>query len=309
MTFSVALAWGVSGHHVVTFHATGLLPEELRGFFRANTESLLAFSAEPDLLAERDPTEGPNHYFDLDAFDKPPFDNIPTAEAAFKKRFGADAAGKGRLPWAIEDHYNSLVDAFRDKDLQAILKHAGFLSHYVADATMPLHATVNYKGQFSGNVIFDVDRQSPASIHRHVHVRFEIGMIDANRSDIELKTAELLSNPRRVDDPAAAALELAKDSYAHIDTILIADRALLQPGARISDADPGYYEKLYAQTSDLAAARLAAAATAVASLWQSAWEDAGRPKFLAAKVILRSPTLATPGENAPDYKNLRAQPQ
>ncbi len=272
------LAWGISAHQIITYNATSMLDEPLKGFFEANMESLLAFSIEPDLLAATDPAEGVNHFINLDAFDRPPFDRIPADREAFAAEFGEDALSNGRLPWAAQERYEELVNAFREKDLRAILSEAGYLSHYLGDATMPLHTTINYRGQYSGNVIFDTD-----AAYRHVHVRFEVGMIDQHRTKIK-KRAALLAQPlRTIEAPAAEALELAKVAYSDIDAILAADRSLMQPGQA---PERDYYAGLHERVGDIAERQLATAASAVASFWQSAWQEAGSPAFLPGEVVM-----------------------
>lgn len=282
--------WGISGHHLVTYNAVELLPAGLKGFFEANLASIEAFSNEPDLLSARDAAEGPNHYFDLDAFDSPPFEKIPSDEKAFVEKFGRDALKKGRLPWAVGERYRALVDAFAKKDLQRTLKEAGYLSHYAADSTMPLHSTVNYKGQLSGNVIFKED--SPA---RHVHVRFEIGMIDAHLGKLQKALSKRELKARPVSDPSGLTMKTLKASYPLANDILKADRALLAPGQPLTGE---YYSGLYEKTGHIAEEGLAEAVELVASYWISAWKEAGSPRFPADEVVLSKPpaeALSTTG--------------
>ena len=282
--------WGISGHQLVTYNAVELLPAGLKGFFEANLASIEAFSNEPDLLSARDATEGPNHYFDLDAFDSPPFEKIPSDEKAFVEKFGRDALKKGRLPWAVGERYRALVDAFAKKDLQRALKEAGYLSHYAADSTMPLHATVNYKGQLSGNVIFKGD--SPA---RHVHARFEIGMIDAHLGKLQEALSKRELKVRAVKDPAAMTFEALKKAYPLANDILKADRALLVRGDLLSRE---YYSGLYEKTGHIAEEGLAGAVELVASYWISAWKEAGSPRLPVVEVVLSKPpaeALSTTG--------------
>lgn len=275
---SVAFPWGITAHQIITHGAASLLPAPLQGFFTANMEALVAFSNEPDLMVAGDPGEGANHYMDLDEFDDAPFDEIPSSVEAFVAKFGKEALEKGRLPWAVEDRYEALVEAFAGKDLSGILREAGHLSHYVGDATMPLHATKNYKGQYSGNVIFDRD-----TTDRHVHVRFEIEMVDRHRGEIQKAVAAGPARTREIADPAAETLALIKRSHRDIDAILAADRALLKPGEEVTH---GYYDGLYERVGGMAKRRLALAAGEVASFWVSAWREAGEPDLPAAEIVI-----------------------
>ena len=55
----------------------------------------------------------------------------------------------GVLPWNIE-WAARLVEAMDARDREAIPRAAKDLGHYVADAHVPLHTTLNYNGQLTG---------------------------------------------------------------------------------------------------------------------------------------------------------------
>ncbi|MDX1685261.1 MAG: hypothetical protein R3275_08485 [Saprospiraceae bacterium] len=59
-------------------------------------------------------------------------------------------ARHGVLPIAIIRRFHALKTAFKKGNTRAILDHASNLGHYVADAHVPLHTTVNYNGQLTG---------------------------------------------------------------------------------------------------------------------------------------------------------------
>lgn len=280
---STAFAWGITGHQIITDKAISRLSGEIAAFFRANEASLYAFSNGPDLVSARDAEEGPNHYFDVDMFDPATLVSLPESHDEFLKGRGADASRAGRLPWAVQARYDALVKALEARDYEAILKEAGYLSHYVADSTMPLHATLNYKGQHSGNVIYPGDGPE-----RHVHVRFEIGMIDAYAAEISGRIENSERELRPVRSPVAETLVNLYSSLALVDGLLAADRALLKPG---DELEPGYYEGLYKACGEMAVDTMALAALEVASFWQSAYEEAGRPRLTAAEVVLTRGTV------------------
>ena len=280
----VASGWGYVAHRMIAEEAISILPDPPKGFFDANLSNIRAFANEPDAISMIDSSKGPDHFIDLDSYSKPPFDDVPSDEKEFVAKFGADALKEGRLPWAIRDEYNALVDAMAGRDYEGVVKHAGLLSHFVGDATMPLHATKNYKGQLTNNVIFD----RPDDPNRHVHVRFEIGMVNANAADLTRRIRPRLGKPHKVDDPADEGLALAKVSFAYIAPILDADRELLKPGDEVT---PVYFAGMYAKVGNIAAQQMALASTELASFWQSAWEKAGRPGLIAARVVLSKEPL------------------
>lgn len=58
----------------------------------------------------------------------------------------------GILPYYIEQGYNKLVNAYKEKNKDLILRHAADLGHYIGDLHTPLHTVANYNGQLSDQV-------------------------------------------------------------------------------------------------------------------------------------------------------------
>ncbi len=263
-----AQAWGFTGHRLVNRKALETLPAPLRELFLGNAAYLVEHSVDPDLKrAAGDDAEEPNHFLDMDAWGgAPPFADIPRDEAAHLAKRGAEARDKGRVPWRVAEEYRALVDAFRRGDEPAILRHAAILSHYVADAHVPLHAVLNYDGQLSGQ--------------RGIHSRWESQMVE--RFEAQLEPQVQPAPARRVDDPVEFLFTVLLDSFAAAQQGFASDLAV-RGGADFVETsgddryDEGYYSRLYAREGERLRDRLQAAAHGVGSLWLSAWEEAGRP--------------------------------
>lgn len=56
----------------------------------------------------------------------------------------------GIVPWYIPVMYRRLVNAFKRGSVDRILYYSAEIGHYIADAHVPLHTTLNYNGQLSG---------------------------------------------------------------------------------------------------------------------------------------------------------------
>jgi hypothetical protein len=56
---------------------------------------------------------------------------------------------QGILPYFFPYYYKRLVDAFRVGDVESVLRYSAEIGHYVSDAHVPLHTTVNYNGQLT----------------------------------------------------------------------------------------------------------------------------------------------------------------
>ncbi len=257
-------AWGFAAHRVVNRSAVSTLPEPLATLFRGNADYLAEHAIDPDLWRTAGmPAEDPNHFLDMDALGDGP---VPRVEAELLARLGASAAGRGRLPWRVAEVYEDLVGAFRARDTPRVLERAAVLGHYVGDAHVPFHATVNHDGQATGQ--------------NGIHWRWETGLFEHFQGEI---VAALRPAPARaITDAAGLTFEVLGESYAAVAPALESDRASAgtadRPATPEDDRyDDGYYARLYASEGSHLRARLQDAASRVGSLWLSAWIAAGRP--------------------------------
>ena len=63
----------------------------------------------------------------------------------------------GTLPYVVVGYMGKLTDAFRSQNADSIMFYAADLSHYISDAHVPLHTSINYDGQLTGqNGIHDL---------------------------------------------------------------------------------------------------------------------------------------------------------
>jgi len=267
-----AAGWGFTAHRMVTAKAIGVLPPAMRPLFAGNAPYVVEHAVDPDLWrGAGKPGEGPNHFLDMDAFGGYPFPDIPRGEAEHLARHGAEAVEKGRLPWRVGEAYRDLVAAFRSGDPARILAAAAVVSHYVGDAHVPLHAVLNYDGQLTGQA--------------GLHNRWESEMVE--RFERQLEADVRPAPPRTVADPVAFTFETLVDSFERAPGAFAADRESAGPqdladtpfDDRYGDL---YYANLYERQGRILRARLAASATGIASLWLSAWAEAGRPALEAS---------------------------
>jgi hypothetical protein len=265
-------AWGMDVHRWLTRRAIDGLPIAVRPFFQARRDFISEHAADPDLwravglrgdLGEEDP----NHFLDLDGLDEPPpFTNVPRDLTAFIARYGTDRATKaGHLPWRVEEIYKRLVTAFQDIGKPTSPYAAGnaqylvaVLSHYVEDAHVPFHATVNHDGQLTGQ--------------RGIHGRFESDLVLRNLSRLNL--APVTTHP--IPNVRDFIFDTLVVSQSRVAAVLDADRRAAEAHPNYDDA---YYAALLAGARPVLEQRLSEAATSVASVVMAAWEAAGRPKL------------------------------
>lgn len=149
---SPALAWGGRGHRIVHGIAAKALRTEgaersaaagrIADLVGANPEFFRTEADLPDRDRSVDRDEAPNHFLDLEAFGTLSFlRDIPATRPA------AVSDSAGRLPWILADAALELRRALGDGRAGEALLLSARIGHYVADAHVPLHSTVDYDGR------------------------------------------------------------------------------------------------------------------------------------------------------------------
>lgn len=258
-----ATAWGLASHRMVEKQAIEILPDPLRSALRARARQISDWAVEPDtVLRERDGRrEAVKHFLDLDLYGRPPFPGLPRSYRAAVARFGAEVVReRGTLPWTIEQTHARLVRELRARDWPRALQTAAYGGHYVADATMPLHAVSDYDGQASG---------SPG-----IHKAVEHDLVDAHLARFVGRVRRAVQPVRAADYAPGRAFDVLAESYAAAPELIDAAHRARRLGEVGSQA---YVEALDRDAGSLVAGRLARAVQLLGAYWLSAWEEAGRP--------------------------------
>jgi len=255
-----ALAWGPKGHKAITQYAIWNLPEgELKALFTGWQEALKEASLDPDRRRNQVPGEAHRHFFSAELYEPWPFPSFPMTLEEAKARFGEATLEKaGVLPWAIEESYQALVRAFQSGDQAAILRAAGDLAHYVGDAHQPLHTTLDFDGQ--------------SWLNGGIHALFEATLLDAYFDEV----AEYRPRPARIVDEGALALAFAiiREDYPLVRTL---NQELWKVKRLYSEFDRRYYQTLWQGLfGEVARVQLRRAGGRLASLYLTAWREAGR---------------------------------
>lgn len=199
MLFVVSV-WGDAPHQWIADRAIHSLPPAEREFFETLKPVLLRKVLEPDEIKREDKLEDYDHYFHLDLVTEPPPD-----ESLLKAKIRNYPRSQGRLPYAVREEFEALVAAIRARDPDQIAHHAGYLLHYLSDATQPLHATQRYDCKAGG-----CDRS-----HR-LHLTVDVDCFKLLARELEGYRAESL---RELGDPFTEAVEILRASAQHVDTI------------------------------------------------------------------------------------------
>jgi hypothetical protein len=259
-----AMAWGTAAHRHIMARAIDLLPVELKPFFHQHQDELVMRVIDPDLFRVLGWEEDPNHFVNFGAKElgEYPFKELPREYGAAIEKFGmATLRRNGLLPWRQQEEFGNLRRAFEGFTREtygpgnAVL-FAAVMSHYIQDAHQPLHASVNYDGQMTGNT--------------GIHARFETALFERFQSRLTIRPAP----PTPILNSRDAAFDALLSSYKLVDPILKADDAARQGKETYDDE---YFERLFTTVRPILEQRLGEAITATAGLIMGAWEQAGRP--------------------------------
>ncbi len=253
----LAFGWGSTGHRIINTQAPDHLPAGMLLFIQ-DSSFFGQHASDADNRKGSDTAEGPKHFIDLEDY---PASNAltPNLDSVIALYGWAAVKETGILPWATLWTYDSLVAQLSRGDWTKGTLTASDLGHYVGDGHQPLHATVNYDGQLTGN--------------GGIHSRYESGMVNAYQAALTIEP-QLASY---VTDPFAYALSYCIAANALVDSILHADtEAKTVSGWNGRNPVPTvYYAALWDRVGGLTRDQFQLATLALASLWYSAWVDAG----------------------------------
>ncbi len=259
------LAWGPIGHEIIAENGCYTLPSDMGTFLISNKSLLAQYTNEPDMVWKDKfgDEERVKHFIDMDRYEKFPFSHFPHSYEKASKEYGARFVNtNGRLPWVILEFMDRLTGELKSRDWDNVLKTAGHLSHYVADAHQPLHTTENYDGQLTGNL--------------GIHKSFESYVVDEHEGEYRFKREDLAGKAEYIEDPLSFVFSFIRDSYTWADNILLADLKARE-GSEIDSEE--YKVKISKGTSEIAQKQIRKASVSLGSIWWTCWVNAGKPEF------------------------------
>ncbi len=274
-------AWGPEGHIYINRAAAMNLPGSVPTFLKAAADRLGYLGPEPDRWRDQSEltlkqSQEPDHYIDLERITW--MNELPRGRYEFYRLLYAHRANVqnnigqtaddflpervGVQPYITIEIYDRLKVAFREYRRvraarkptfgieQNIVLYAGWLGHYVADGSQPMHTTVNFDGWVEAN-------PNGYTREKGIHARFETEFILNN-----IKQADFVNRvgpPRRLQDPFRDYVVYLRQSHALIGKTYQIDKA------------GGFTGAGTAEGVGFARERLAAAAQMLRDLWYSAW--------------------------------------
>ena len=289
----LAAAWGNEGHVAVNRVAAHKIPASMPRFLRVAIGEIGYLGPEPDRW--RSPTEfalknaqEPDHFLDMERvawLDPLPPGRYEFYRKLYEKRASilakpeSDSAENehpddylpervGLQPYITMEVYGRLKAAFREYRQRlakhqptqavrrAIIFYAGWLGHYVADGSQPLHTTIQYNGWVGPN-------PNGYTTEHHIHSQFESVYVAANISAKDF--SGLVKSPERVDDPFARYMAYLKQSNSLVENVYALEKA----GGFAGKGSPAAFE--------FTTHRLAAGSQMLLNLWYTAWLESANP--------------------------------
>jgi hypothetical protein len=273
---SDGFSWGFFGHKSINRLAVFILPPEMFGFYKMHIEYITEHAVDPDKRRYRDPEEAPRHYIDLDRYEVvSPIDTMPHKwDDAVVKYTEDTLKAYGIVPWHIQIVFARLVKAFKENNTQHILKYSADLGHYVADAHVPLHSTINYNGQLTNQ----------HGIHGFWESR--LPELFSDQYDFFVGRAVYLDNTLRAAWLASETAFAAKDSVLDFERLLSErmgdDRKFtyeMRGQTKIRTYSKEFSKAYHDMLGDQVERRMKLSVLMVASFWYTAWVNAGQPKL------------------------------
>ncbi len=279
---SPAVAWWDTGHVVINRVAAQKVPSSMPGFLRKAADRVAYLGPEPDRWREKTEfslknSQEPDHYIDLERVADIP--ELPEGRYDFyrllyAKRIAAKEHSEdflpervGLQPYITMEIYGRLKVAFREyrrlktaglptKDVEKnIVLYAGWLGHYVADGSNPLHTTIHYNGWVGEN-------PRGYTTSKDFHGDFEGRFVERNLSKLEF--TERIKEPTRLHNPFRDYLQYLWDSNHLVERVYELEKAGL-----LKNDSP--------EAVEFVGNRFAAGAQMLLNLWYTAWEESAQP--------------------------------
>lgn len=278
-------AWGSKGHAIINRLAVESLPADVPEFLKTPdaVAEIVYLGPEPDRWRSRAEPElnaeqGPDHFIDMEIADR--IGTLPRQRYQYIAALYAYAAAHpdqaaemrpervGFQPYITNEVWERLKSAMRDyrtlsaghqdtKPVEAaILFYAGWLGHYVADGSQPLHVTIQYNGWVGAN-------PNGYTTAHTIHSQFETAFVDAavNEGDVQ----PLITPVKSIGDEWDDYLAYLRHTGTYIEKVYQLDK------------EHGFEGTGTPEAKQFTAERLAAGASMLRDLIYAAWVKSAEP--------------------------------
>lgn len=267
-------SWGFLVHRTTVQLAVYQLPKGLQSLFYSNMAGLVKASVRPDQRRNMDATEAPKHFIDLEMYGDSAAWKMPQTWNEAVAKYSEDTLKKyGYVPYWIAAMQQKLTAAFRTGNADSILFYAADLAHYIGDANVPLHTSVNYDGQLTNQ--------------KGLHALWE-----STIPELELTNYKLYAHHRAkyVSNKADAVWTAIRTSYELLPQLFLQEREAgkdftdstkyrvqMRNGKQVKTYTTAFAKAYSERLGNTINRQLLHASTMIADFWYTAWIDAGKP--------------------------------
>ncbi|MDX5422036.1 MAG: zinc dependent phospholipase C family protein [Hymenobacteraceae bacterium] len=267
--------WGFFAHQRINRLAVFSLPPEMIGLYKKHIRYVTENAVNPDRRRYAVDYEAPRHYIDLDVYGDSALYRLPRFWQQAVEQYSEDTLqAYGIVPWHINFMKYQLTQAFKERNLDRILRLSTEIGHYIADACVPLHTTQNYNGQLTGQ--------------RGIHAFWETRLPELYSGNYDF----FVGQPQYIEQPQLKAWNLVASAHTALDSVLYFERQLTEE----FDEDKKYsfevrnnlttrvYSRAFSEAyhrrlNGQVERQMRRAVQAIASYWYTAWVDAGQPNL------------------------------
>jgi hypothetical protein len=267
-------SWGYLVHRTVNQLAVYQLPSGLRAFFYVHMDYIVKHSIRPDLRKNEDSTEDAKHFINLETFGDSAAWRMPETWDQAVRLYSLDSLlENGYLPYYIITMKNRLANAFKIRNKDSILYYATDLAHYIADAHVPLHTTINYDGQLTDQ--------------KGLHSLWETMIPEIQLNQYNLSSSHKAKYLKKPEDAVWRAL---RNSHALIAEVIrqeketskqipdtVKYRTQLRRGKEVKTYSPVFANAYNKRLGSTINNQLIQSANMIADFWYTCWVDGGKP--------------------------------
>ena len=267
-------SWGFLVHRTTQQLAIYKLPNAMQPFFYKNMQELVKNSTRPDERRNKDTSEATKHFIDIEVYGENAINDMPLLWEDAVKKYTKDTLLKyGYVPYHIIAMQQQLTDAFRAKDKEKILFYAADIGHYIQDAHVPLHTSIDYDGQLTNqkglhalweSVVPEIEMNTYQLYSKH-KAKY-IKNIPAYIWNAVRKSNALLT------DVFAKEIEVSKQ---FVDSTKY--RIQIRRGREVKYYTTAFAKAYSESLKPTINNQLLASADLVADFWYTAWVNAGKP--------------------------------
>jgi hypothetical protein len=246
-----AMSWGPEGHREIGEKAIESLRDPLKDFFEDREDTLY------ELLDDAAQSQEAAHFF-LERYDEFPFYDVPATRELALRRFSEEQiAENGDALWRLLEAYDDLVQVFEEADWDLVLERACDVAWLVGEVGVPPNTSAAGDGQ--------------ATQQDGLARRFDTQLIEIFADKLRVRNSAGVY----LDRPHEFIRSLPLKAYIWVDNIAFID-AMSRRG--VAGYDRYYMDGMWNELGGLVGALMTDAARDTASLWYTAWVEAGRPE-------------------------------